>query len=67
VLPCIVYHVKILNIKPGKTWIDKSTSDGNQKGEDENEERIYDYVIDRDGYNGGGIDNNTLVHVDGES
>jgi hypothetical protein len=64
---CIVYYLKKMDIKPGKAWIDKSTSNGKQKGEDENEERIYGFVIDRDSSHGGEIDNNILVIVDGES
>ena len=33
-----------MDIKPGKALIDKSTSDGNQKGENANEEGMYGYV-----------------------
>ena len=53
-----------MGIKPGKAWIDKSTSDGNQKGDvvpgivDENERSIDGFVINRNGSYGS---------IDGES
>ena len=46
---CAMHYHEKLDIKPGKVWIDDSTSDGNQKGADENEGLLYDFVIDRIG------------------
>ena len=63
----IVYYLKKLDIKPGKAWIDNSTSDGNKKGEDANEEGMYGFVIDREGSHDDEIDNDILANVDGES
>ena len=43
---CAMYYLEKMDIKPGKVWIDESTSDGNQKGANENEGILYDFVID---------------------
>ena len=56
-----------MELKPGKAWIDNSTSDGNQKGKDANEEGMYGFVIDREGSHDDEIDNEILGNVDGES
>ena len=64
---CIILK---LDIKPGKAWIDESTSDGNPKGDvvpgivDENERGIYVFVIDRHRSYGPGIANNISANVE---
>jgi hypothetical protein len=48
-----------LDIKLGKVWIDKSTSNGNQNGANENEGILYDFINDRigDGLQSGSLSN----------
>ena len=55
-----------MDIKPGNAWIDKSTSDGNHKGENANEEGMYGFVIDREGNHDDEKDNDILANRDCE-
>ena len=65
---CII--LKKLNIQPGKIWVDKSISDGNQKGDvvaglvDETEGDRIGFVIARHANYGAASDNDILGNVE---
>ena len=51
---CIQYYLQKLDIKPGKTWPEESTSERNRKGDDvtgtvDKNKSIYGFAIDRQG------------------
>jgi hypothetical protein len=46
---CIKYYLEKLDIKPGKTWPEQSTSDRKHRGDDKS---IYGFEIDRKGNSG---------------
>ena len=54
---CIKYYLQKLDIKPGKTWREESTSDRNHKGDDvtgsvDKNKSIFGFEIDRMGNSG---------------
>jgi len=54
---CIQYYLRELNIEPGKTWREESTSDRNCKGDDvtgsvDKNKSIFGFEIDRKGNSG---------------